>query len=84
MEVQIIMVARKNKTAKNNDADKLKTVNLKFDAETKSQLETLAFLNGMKLQALCEYIIKECLDANAEKIGNAEKEKNGFKIKFQK
>ena len=81
MEVQILMVARKNKTAKNNDADKLKTVNLKFDAETKSKLETLAFLNSMKLQTLCEYIIKECLDANANEIAKYEKGRNEFELK---
>lgn len=81
MEVQILMVARKNKTEKNNDADKLKTVNLKFDAETKSKLETLAYLSNMKLQELCEYIIKECLDANAEKIAKSEKDRNEFEFK---
>ena len=81
MEVEILMVARKNKTAKNNDADKLKTVNLKFDVETKSKLETLAYLSNMKLQELCEYIIKECLDANAEKIAKSEKDRNEFEFK---
>lgn len=69
------MVARKNKTAKNNDADKLKTVNLKFDAETKQKLETLAFIKDMKLQTLCETIIKAEIDANADAISKVEKAK---------
>lgn len=73
------MTTKKNKSAnKNADADK-KTVNVKFDAETKSKLEALAFLRGEKLQALCENIIKECLDANADAIASAEKLRKNFK-----
>lgn len=62
-----------------NKKDDKKTVNVKFDAETKSKLEALAFLRGEKLQALCENIIKECLDANADAIASAEKLKKQFK-----
>lgn len=57
---------------------KYKTVNMKFDAETKSKLETLAYLRAEKLQTLCENIIKECLKANADTIADAEKLRNQF------
>ena len=32
---------------------KLKTINVKLDSETKSKIETLAYLQGVKLQDLC-------------------------------
>lgn len=48
-------------------------VNIKLDAETKSKLETLAFIRRLTLQDLCKNAINELLEANAKKIADAEK-----------
>lgn len=52
--------------------EKLKTVNLKFDNETKSKLETLAYIKRCSIQDLCLNILKKELDANADKIATVE------------
>ena len=50
----------------------LKTVNIKLDNETKSKLETLAYLKRCSIQDLCVAIIKKELDANNDKIAQIE------------
>lgn len=47
------IMAKKNK----NNKSELKTVNVKFDVETKSRLETLAFIKRTTIQDLCADII---------------------------
>ena len=51
---------------------KEKVINVKLDAETKSKFETLAFLRRLTLQDLCKELIKETIEANSDKIAEAE------------
>lgn len=51
---------------------KEKVINIKLDAESKSKIETLAFLRRLTLQDLCKELIKETIEANADKIAEAE------------
>lgn len=50
-----------------------KNVNIKLDMDTKSKLETLAYIKRCTIQEICLDIIKRELDANADKIADAEK-----------
>lgn len=58
---------------------KLKTINLKIDAETKSKFETLAYLENMKLQDLIMQLIKDAINKNANAIAEVEKVRSNFK-----
>lgn len=58
---------------------KLKTINLKIDAETKSKFETLAYLENMKLQDLTMQLIKDAINKNANAIAEVEKVRSNFK-----
>lgn len=49
------------------------TVNLKFDAETKKDIDALAFIKDCSRQQLCEDLIKEGLKPYADKIADAKK-----------
>ena len=60
-------------TDKKEPKEKLKTVNVKLDAETKSKIETLAFIKRTSLQDLCVDLINQTIKDNADKIANAEK-----------
>jgi len=51
----------------------LKTINVKLDSETKSKIETLAYLQGVKLQDLCTELITDAINKNADVIADAEK-----------
>lgn len=53
--------------------EKSKVINIKLDAETKSKIETLAFIRRCKLQDLCKELIDNCIKENADKIATAEK-----------
>lgn len=53
--------------AKNN------VVNIKLDAETKSKLETLAYIRRMTLQELCKNAIDDIITQNSKRIAEAEK-----------
>lgn len=48
-------------------------VNIKLDAETKSKLETLAYIRRMTLQELCKNAIDNLLKENSKRIAEAEK-----------
>lgn len=53
--------------AKNN------VVNIKLDAETKSKLETLAYIRRLTLQELCKNAIDDIITQNSKRIAEAEK-----------
>lgn len=59
--------------------EKTKVINVKVDDETKSKLETLAYLKGMKLQSLCEQLIQDAIIDNADVIADAEQIRAKFK-----
>lgn len=69
-------MAKKKSTKK---ADEKKVINIKLDADTKSKLETLAYLQDMKLQELCIGLITDVINENAEAIAEVEKTKAKFK-----
>lgn len=52
---------------------KAKVINIKLDAETKSKIESLAYLKRKSIQDLCKELIDDCIEANADKIAEAEK-----------
>ena len=56
-----------------------KTINVKVDLDTKSKLDTLAYLQDVTLQDLCITAINEYVDKNADAIAEAEALKNKFK-----
>ena len=49
------------------------SLNFKFDAETKKDIDALAFIKGCSRQQLCEDMIKEGLKPYADKIAEARK-----------
>lgn len=57
----------------------VKTINVKVDVETKSKIDTLAYLQDTNLQELCITAIKEYVDKNADAIAEAEALRNKFK-----
>lgn len=59
--------------------NKVKVINVKLDAETKSKFETLAYLQGVKLQDLCLQLINTAINDNADAIADAEKLRAKFK-----
>ena len=60
-------------------SEKNKVINVKVDDETKSKLETLAYLQGISLQNLCEQLIKDAIIDNADAIADAEQIRAKFK-----
>ena len=54
-------------------ADNKKVINIKLDEDTKSKFETLAFIKRSTLQDLCIELINQTIEANADKIAEAEK-----------
>ena len=70
-------MARVNSKAKT--IPERKTVNVKLDIETKSKLETLAYIEGASEQDLGAIAIKEYLDKYADVIAEVEKAKAKFK-----
>ena len=48
-------------------------VNVKIDNETKSKLETLAYIKRSSIQDLCKSLIEDAIKENAKKIEQAEK-----------
>lgn len=52
---------------------KANVINVKLDAETKSKLETLAFIKSKSLQDLSKELILNGLEPYADKIAEAEK-----------
>lgn len=56
-----------------------KVINVKVDEETKSKIETLAYLKGVSLQDLCFQIIQDSIIANADVIADAEQLRAKFK-----
>ena len=52
---------------------KLNVINVKLDAETKSKLETLAFIKGESLQDLSKELLIKGLEPYADKIAEVEK-----------
>lgn len=56
-----------------------KTINVKVDLDTKSKLDTLAYLQDVTLQDLCINAIDEYVDKNADAIAEAEALRNKFK-----
>ena len=63
-------MAKKKSTKK---ADEKKVINIKLDADTKSKLETLAFIRKQTIQELCESIFIKEIEAFADKIEQVEK-----------
>ena len=59
--------------------NKVKVINVKLDAETKSKFETLAYLQGASLQDLTLQLIKEAINKNSDVIGEVEKVRSNFK-----
>lgn len=49
-----------------------RVINVKLDEATKNKFETLAFLRRRTLQDLCKELITETIEANADKIAEAE------------
>ncbi len=60
-------------------SEKPKVINVKVDEETKSKLETLAYLQGLTLQNLCEQLIQDAIIDNADAIADAEQLRAKFK-----
>lgn len=60
-------------------SEKKKVINVKVDDETKSKLETLAYLQGISLQNLCEQLIQDAIIDNADAIADAEQIRAKFK-----
>ena len=60
-------------------SEKKKVINVKVDDETKSKLETLAYLQGISLQNLCEQLIQDAIIDNADAIADAEQLRAKFK-----
>ena len=60
-------------------SEKPKVINVKVDEETKSKLETLAYLQGISLQNLCEQLIQDAIIDNADAIADAEQLRAKFK-----
>ena len=60
-------------------SEKKKVINVKVDDETKSKLETLAYLQGVSLQNLCEQLIQDAIIDNADAIADAEQIRAKFK-----
>lgn len=60
--------------------DNRKTINLKLDAETKSKIETLAYLDSVSLQDLILQLINKEIDKNVDIIAEAEKLKEKKKL----
>ena len=60
-------------------SEKPKVINVKVDEETKSKLETLAYLQGLTLQNLCEQLIQDAIIDNADAIADAEQIRAKFK-----
>lgn len=56
-----------------------KTINVKVDLDTKSKIDTLAYLQDVSLQDLCIIAINEYINKNADAIAEAEALKNKFK-----
>ena len=56
-----------------------KTINVKLDLDTKSKVDTLAYLQDVNLQELCTTAIKEYVDKYADAIADAEKLRSKFK-----
>lgn len=50
-----------------------KVINIKLDAETKSRLETLAYIKRQSIQDLCLNLILDTVTANKDVIEKAEK-----------
>lgn len=50
-----------------------KNVNIKLDNETKSKLETLAYIKRCTIQDICIKSIQKTIEANADKIADVEK-----------
>ena len=55
------------------NSEKKFPINVKLDADTKSKLETLAFIRKSTIQDVCEDLIKEAIKSNANKIEQVEK-----------
>ena len=53
-------------------SDKLQVINVKMDNETKSKIETLAFIKRLSLQDLCLKIFKDAIVEHAEVIDEVE------------
>ena len=49
-----------------------KTINVKVDLDTKSKIDTLAYLQDVSLQDLCIIAINEYINKNADAIAEAE------------
>ncbi len=60
------------KTNKKSNAKEMKTVNVKFDTETKNKLETLAYIKRTTIQDLCNDIICAELKKYDKKIAELE------------
>ena len=56
-----------------------KVINVKIDADTKSKLDTLAYLQDVKLQDLCIGLINDAISNNADAIAEVEKARAKFK-----
>ena len=57
----------------------VKPINIKLDSETKSKLETLAYLQNMSIQDLGVKIIKDAIASNEDAISKAEELRASFK-----
>lgn len=53
-------------------SEKNKVINVKVTEETKSKVETLAYLQGITLQDLCGGLIQNIIIENADVIADAE------------
>ena len=72
------MIISKGDIMTNKDNPK-KVINVKIDADTKSKLDTLAYLQDVKLQDLCIGLINDALSNNADAIAEVEKARAKFK-----
>lgn len=72
------MIISKGDIMTNKDNPK-KVINVKIDADTKSKLDTLAYLQDVKLQDLCIGLINDAISNNADAIAEVEKARAKFK-----
>lgn len=72
------MIISKGDIMTNKDNTK-KVINVKIDADTKSKLDTLAYLQDVKLQDLCIGLINDAISNNADAIAEVEKARAKFK-----
>lgn len=59
--------------------DNRKVINLKLNPDVKSKLDTLAYLQDVKLQDLCIGLINDAINDNADAIAEVEKARAKFK-----